>query len=197
MAWQPMKTAPKEHGAEVLAWFPKHKLDENDESTDEVVGGAIAQIERQGDGWTEPEWLGTHGSYFMEDWVFAEDPVLWRPLPPAPTEAELDVAFGVLITHCPWCKSPVSVADEPYCANADCRWNNGGAPPARDVACVPCCACCGTHEVSQQQTCHNSACEAYGRDVTIYEGWKASRGVALTSPVSDGTSNEGGANHGA
>jgi hypothetical protein len=29
-----------------------------------------------------------------------------------------------MITHCPRCGSPVSVADEPYCANADCRWNN-------------------------------------------------------------------------
>ena len=36
----------------------------------------------------------------------------------------------------------------------------------------PHCPSCGTHEVSQQQTCHNSACEAYARDVTIYEGWR-------------------------
>lgn len=34
------------------------------------------------------------------------------------------------VTHCPWCAAPVSVADEPYCANADCRWNNGGTAPA-------------------------------------------------------------------
>lgn len=35
-------------------------------------------------GWTEPEWLGAHGSYFFEDWCFADAPVLWHPLPPEP-----------------------------------------------------------------------------------------------------------------
>jgi hypothetical protein len=39
-------------------------------------------------------------------------------------------ASAKLVTHCPWCSAPVSVADEPYCANDDCRWNNGGTAPA-------------------------------------------------------------------
>lgn len=34
-------------------------------------------------------------------------------------------AAGTLtVTHCPKCGSPVSVANEPYCANDDCLWNN-------------------------------------------------------------------------
>jgi hypothetical protein len=45
----------------------------------------------------------------------------------------------------------------------------------------PCCPSCGTHEVSQQQTCHNSACEAYARDVTIYEGWRVQKSSPLAS----------------
>jgi hypothetical protein len=88
MSWQPMATAPKKHGSEILAWFQKLKLDENDEPTNEVIGGAMAQIERQANGWTEPEWLSAHGSYYMEDWCFAEEPVLWHPLPPEPVAAD-------------------------------------------------------------------------------------------------------------
>lgn len=84
MSWQPMKTAPTAQGAQVIGWFPKVKLDEDDNPTAEVIGGAMAQIERQGDGWTEPEWLGAHGSYFFEDWCFADEPALWHPLPPEP-----------------------------------------------------------------------------------------------------------------
>lgn len=87
--WRPWATAPKKHGEQVLAWFQKVKLDDDDNLTDEVIGGAMAQIERQGNGWTEPEWLAAHGSYFMEDWCFAEDPILWHPLPPEPTAAAL------------------------------------------------------------------------------------------------------------
>lgn len=43
----------------------------------------------------------------------------------------LTCTYGVrgMETHCPWCGSPTSVADEAYCANADCRWNNGGTAP--------------------------------------------------------------------
>lgn len=29
-----------------------------------------------------------------------------------------------MITHCPQCGEPVSVANEAYCANNNCRWNN-------------------------------------------------------------------------
>jgi hypothetical protein len=89
MNWQPIETAPKKQGAEILAWFQKVKLDEDDNPTDEAIGGAMAQIERQGDGWTEPEWLSAHGAYYFEDWCFADQPVLWHALPAEPTAAEL------------------------------------------------------------------------------------------------------------
>jgi hypothetical protein len=81
--WKPISTAPQEQGAEILAWFRKVKLDD-DNLTGEVIGGAMAHTERQGNGWTEPEWLSAHGSYFFEDWCFEPDPVLWHPLPPEP-----------------------------------------------------------------------------------------------------------------
>lgn len=56
--------------------------------------------------------------------------------------------------------------------------------PATGAPQAPRCQKCGTHEVSRQQTCHNSACEAYAQDVTIYEGWKPARGVlACGKPV--------------
>ena len=34
------------------------------------------------------------------------------------------------------------------------------------------CPTCGTHEVSVEVTCHNSACSAYASGITVYEGWK-------------------------
>lgn len=37
---------------------------------------------------------------------------------------------------------------------------------------VPTCPKCGTHEVSLQRSCHNSACDDYANDVTVYEGWR-------------------------
>lgn len=93
MPCQPIKTAPKD-GTEFLAWYPKHKLDEDDNMTAEVIGGAWAPTSFTGGLWNEPEWLGAHGSYFMEDWCFAEEPVLWHPMPAEPTAAELASAIG-------------------------------------------------------------------------------------------------------
>lgn len=81
--WQPMKTAPRD-GREFLAWFQKIKLDDDDNPTTEVVGGAQAIISFAGGSWNEPEWLSAHGSWWMEDWCFADEPVLWHPLPPDP-----------------------------------------------------------------------------------------------------------------
>lgn len=89
--WQPIATAPKD-GTEFLAWYPKHKLDGDDNMTDEVIGGAMAQTSFTGGSWNEPEWLGAHGSYFMEDWCFAEEPVLWHALPPEPVAADYERA---------------------------------------------------------------------------------------------------------
>lgn len=41
------------------------------------------------------------------------------------------------ISHCPDCGAPTSVADEAYCANSDCLWNNKpstSTPPATNTA---------------------------------------------------------------
>jgi hypothetical protein len=86
--WRPIETAPKEQGSEVLGWFRKVKLDEDDNLTDEVIGGAIAQVSRNGDGWNEPDWLNASGAYFFDDWSFEPEPVLWHPLPAAPDSCE-------------------------------------------------------------------------------------------------------------
>lgn len=34
------------------------------------------------------------------------------------------------------------------------------------------CPHCGTNQVSLERTCHNSACSAYARAETVYEGWR-------------------------
>lgn len=86
MSWQPFNTAPKD-GTEFLAWYQKHKLDDDGDSTDEVVGGAQAITSFTAGSWNEPEWLSASGAYFLDDWCFAEEPVLWHPLPPNPTVA--------------------------------------------------------------------------------------------------------------
>jgi hypothetical protein len=94
--WQPISTAPKEHGAQVLGWFRKVKLDEDDNLTDEVIGGAIAQVSRNGDGWDEPDWLNASGAYFFDDFSFEPEPVLWQPLPQEPKDSALSAARSYL-----------------------------------------------------------------------------------------------------
>lgn len=82
--WQSMASAPKD-GTEFLAWFPKHRINEDGDSTDEVVGGAMAIIAyTEANGWDEPQWLDAHGAYYMDDWCFADEPTLWHPLPDEP-----------------------------------------------------------------------------------------------------------------
>lgn len=85
--WRRMDTAPKD-GTEVLAWFQKLKLDDDDELTDEVVGGAMAIVAFTGGSWDEPQWLDASGAYYFDDWSFASDPVLWHQLPPMPEAAD-------------------------------------------------------------------------------------------------------------
>ena len=82
--WQSMASAPKD-GTEFLAWFPKHRINEDGDSTDEVVGGAMAIIAyTEANGWDEPQWLDANGAYYMDDWCFADEPTLWHPLPDEP-----------------------------------------------------------------------------------------------------------------
>lgn len=84
--WRSMESAPMD-GTEFLAWFQKHHIDDDGYSTDEVVGGAMAIISFTAGSWNEPQWLDAAGAYYMDDWCFAEEPVLWHPLPASPQEA--------------------------------------------------------------------------------------------------------------
>lgn len=83
---------PPKDGTPFLAWYPRMKLDEDDELTDEPAGGgAWAIVSVKGKQWDEPEWLSSHGSYFFEDWEFAQMPTHWMPLPAPPTTEQLSV----------------------------------------------------------------------------------------------------------
>jgi hypothetical protein len=82
--WQSIESAPKD-GTEFLAWFPKVRLDDDDNMTDEVVGGAMAMTSFTGGSWNEPDWLDAHGSFYFEDWCFAPEPTHWHALPAAPS----------------------------------------------------------------------------------------------------------------
>ena len=78
---------------------------------------------------------------------------------------------------------PMGYANEGYCGDDVRAYGRQCYEAALEAAAKarPCCPSCGTHEVSQQQTCHNSACEAYARDVTIYEGWRVQKSSPLAS----------------
>jgi hypothetical protein len=89
--WQPIETAPNK-GQPFLAWYPQVRLDEDDNLTDETFGGAAAIIAVENGQWEEPEWLTAHGSYYMEDWCFAEIPTHWMPLPAPPGAAPSPIA---------------------------------------------------------------------------------------------------------
>lgn len=81
--WRSIATAPKD-GTPFLAWFPKVRLDDEGDATDEVVGGAQAIVTCRDGQWDEPEWLSASGSYYLDDWCFADTPTQWMPLPPPP-----------------------------------------------------------------------------------------------------------------
>lgn len=49
----------------------------------------------------------------------------------------------------------------------------------------PLCSLCGTHEVSHEETCHNSSCSAYADPTTIYEGWKEVQELVSTDIVAE------------
>ena len=83
--WRPIESAPRD-GTPFLAWYPKHCVDDDGESSGEVIGGACAMVACTQGLWEEPDWLDAHGSYYMDDWCFAEEPTHWMPLPSAPTK---------------------------------------------------------------------------------------------------------------
>jgi hypothetical protein len=78
---------------------------------------------------------------------------------------------------------PMGYGNEGYCTDHMHAYARAAVDAALEAVAKarPCCPSCGTHEVSQQQTCHNSACEAYARDVTIYEGWRVQKSSPLAS----------------
>ena len=78
---QPMDTAPKD-GTRFLAWYPKHRLDEDDCPTGEPIGGAWAITSNNGGMWDEPDFLSAAGAWFFDDWCFADEPTRWMHLPP-------------------------------------------------------------------------------------------------------------------
>ena len=83
--WLPIESAP-EDGTEIILWWPRHALDDEDNSTDEIVGGACA-ISSWVDGWYEPEYISGHGLHMDDDWCYAAEPTHWMPLPKAPVLA--------------------------------------------------------------------------------------------------------------
>lgn len=85
--WQDIATVPKD-GTPFLAWYPKVRLDDDDNLTDEVVGGAWAIVSVKGKEWDEPGWLNAQGAYYFDDCSFAEMPTHWQSLPAAPKEPQ-------------------------------------------------------------------------------------------------------------
>lgn len=82
--WQDIATAPKDR-TEILACWPKRKLDDDECPTGEITGYAQCVTAWQGF-WIEPDYLDAHGSFYFEDEAFAEEPTHWMPLPPPPEQ---------------------------------------------------------------------------------------------------------------
>jgi hypothetical protein len=82
--WQPIDTAPND-ATEVLVYWPQHALDDEDNSTDEIVGGTIATSAWAG-GWHEPDYISGHGLHMDDDWCYAAEPTHWMPLPRGPAK---------------------------------------------------------------------------------------------------------------
>lgn len=80
--WLPIETAPKDR-TEILACWPKRKLDDDECPTGEITGYAQCVTAWQGF-WIEPDYLEAHGSFYFEDEAFADAPTHWMPLPAAP-----------------------------------------------------------------------------------------------------------------
>ncbi len=86
--WQDISTAPMDK--RILVWWPTYRVDEDDNPTDEVVGGEqIVSSKRTGswgpnEAWEEPDWISGHGLHMDDDWCFAATPTHWMPLPAPP-----------------------------------------------------------------------------------------------------------------
>jgi hypothetical protein len=76
-----MEAAKKIEG-DVLVWYPRVKLDADDNLTDEVTGGAWAVTNWVGS-WNEPDFLSATGPYFDDDESYASEPTHWLPVPAA------------------------------------------------------------------------------------------------------------------
>ena len=82
--WQDIATAPKDR-TEILACWPKRKLDDDECPTGEITGYAQCVTAWQGF-WIEPDYLEAHGSFYFDDEAFAAEPTHWMPLPPPPEQ---------------------------------------------------------------------------------------------------------------
>lgn len=81
----------------VLAWYPRHALDDDTgDLTERVVGGDWVQTEWMGSasGWNEPGRLTECGSYFGDDWVWAQEPEFYLLLPPPPPGRAFELDKG-------------------------------------------------------------------------------------------------------
>lgn len=87
-AWRSIETAPMDE--EVLVWWPRLRIDDDDVATEEVVGGArLVSAQRTGSwgphaAWEEPAHISAHGLHMGDDWCWASIPSHWRPLPEPP-----------------------------------------------------------------------------------------------------------------
>lgn len=77
-----MIAAQRKPGKEILAWFPKFKLNDDGDLTSEVVGGAWGITSWQGGSWNEPKFLSATGQWFGDEHEFGGDPTHWLPMPP-------------------------------------------------------------------------------------------------------------------
>ena len=85
--WLPFTTAPQD-GTRMLAYWPRHPLNDDEEMNDSIdLGGIQAVTFKSGNGWIEPDYLDASGAYFGDDFCYAPAPAFWMPLPADPVKA--------------------------------------------------------------------------------------------------------------
>lgn len=82
--WQPIETAPREHGYSIMVSWPVRELDDDDMPTGPILRRVTLITEMNGNQWLDPDVCNASGSWFGDDYAFAEQPDLWMPLPTAP-----------------------------------------------------------------------------------------------------------------